>query len=81
MTSSTRRIGAVVNGRRTDKNCEKLLNKYKKSRVKEFASDDWQSYQKVIPAEKHRLGKDKTQRIERVNLNFRRHLRVSPKKK
>ena len=75
ITSSTRRIGAFVNGRRTDKNCVKLIDKYKRSDIKEFASDDWQSYQKAILAEKHRIGKDRTQRIERVNLNFRTHLK------
>ena len=31
ITSSTRRIGAFVNGRRTDKNCRKLIDKYQNS--------------------------------------------------
>jgi IS1 family transposase len=75
LTSSTRRIGAVVHGRRTDANCRKLLEKYKGSQIKQFASDDWQSYQKCVPAERHYIGKDKTQRIERKNLNFRVHLK------
>ena len=75
LTSSTRRIGAVVHGRRTDANCRKLLRKYQNSRIEQFASDDWQSYQKCVPAERHYIGKDKTQRIERKNLNFRIHLK------
>jgi insertion element IS1 protein InsB len=75
ITSSTRRIGVFINGRRTDKNCVKLVTKYKPSRVEEFASDDWQSYQKAIASEKHYIGKERTQRIERVNLNFRTHLK------
>ena len=75
LTSSTRRIGAVVNGRRTDKNCSQLLQKYQNSRVAEFASDEWQSYPKYVPADLHYVGKDKTQRIERINLNFRVHLK------
>jgi insertion element IS1 protein InsB len=75
LTSSTRRLGAVVNGRRTDKNCRRLLEKYKNSRIQQFASDRWQSYPKVVPADLHYIGKDKTQRIERVNLNFRIHLK------
>jgi insertion element IS1 protein InsB len=75
ITSSTRRIGAVVNGRRTDKNCRKLIGKYHNSSVAEFASDDWQSYQKYVPKDLHHIGKNKTQRIERVNLNFRVHLK------
>ena len=75
ITSSTRRIGAFVNGRRTDKNCAKLIEKYQTSQIKEFVSDDWQAYSKVIPAHRHYIGKDRTQRIERVNLNFRTHLK------
>jgi len=75
LTSSTRRIGAVVHGRRTDANCRKLLRKYQNSRIEQFASDDWQSYQKCVSAERHYIGKDQTQRIERKNLNFRVHLK------
>ncbi len=75
ITSSSRRIGAFVNGRRTDKNCRLLVGKYQNSQIKEFASDDWQSYQKYLPSAIHHIGKDKTQRIERVNLNFRVHLK------
>jgi len=75
ITSSSRRIGAFVNGRRNDKNCRLLVGKYQNSQIKEFASDDWQSYQKYLPSAIHHIGKDKTQRIERVNLNFRVHLK------
>ena len=75
LTSSTRRIGAVVNGRRTDKYCRQLLEKYQNSRITEFASDEWQSYPKYIPTGLHYIGKDKTQRLERTNLNFRLHLK------
>jgi IS1 family transposase/transposase-like protein len=75
LTSSTGRIGAVVNGRRTDKNCRQLLESYRNSHIGEFASDQWQSYPKYLPADLHYIGKDKTQRIERTNLNFRLHLK------
>ena len=75
LTTATRRIGAVVHGRRTDANCRKLLERYQNSRIEKFASDDWQAYQKFVPAERHYIGKDKTQRIERKNLNFRIHLK------
>ena len=75
LTSATRRIGAFVNGRRTDKNCRELLQKYQNSRIGEFASDEWQSYRKYVPSDLHYIGKDKTQRIERTNLNFRLHLK------
>lgn len=75
ITSSTGRIGAFVNGRRTDKKCRELLSKYQNSRIEEFASDQWQSYPKYVPSAIHYIGKDKTQRVERVNLNFRVHLK------
>ncbi len=75
LTASTRRIGAVVNGRRTDKSCQQLLRKYQNSRVLEFASDQWQSYPKYVPSDLHYIGKHKTQRVERTNLNFRLHLK------
>jgi IS1 family transposase/transposase-like protein len=75
ITSSTRGIGAFVNGRRTDKNCRELIGQYQNSRIQEFASDDWQSYQRFVPSEIHHIGKDKTQRIERLNLSFRVHLK------
>lgn len=75
VTSSSRRIGAVVNGRRTDQSCRELVSKYQNSSIEEFASDDWQSYPKYVPKELHHIGKNKTQRVERVNLNFRVHLK------
>lgn len=75
VTTSTRRIGAFVNGRRTDQNCRELVKKYHRSRITEFVSDDWQSYRKVLSASRHYIGKDRTQRVERVNLNFRTHLK------
>ncbi len=75
LTTSTGRIGAVVNGRGTDENCRQLLAKYQNSRIEEFASDQWQSYLKYVPASLRYDGKDKTQRIERANLNFRVHLK------
>jgi insertion element IS1 protein InsB len=37
--------------------------------------DDWGSYSKYIPPDKHRIGKGRTWKIERKNLNFRTHLK------
>ncbi|WP_394699251.1 IS1 family transposase [uncultured Desulfobacter sp.] len=36
--------------------------------IRYFHTDNWQSYSKFIPAEKHIIGKDNTWRIERRNL-------------
>ncbi len=51
------------------------MSKYQNSLIEEFASDEWQSYPKFVPSEIHHIGKDKTQRIERLNLNFPVHLK------
>ncbi len=75
ITSSTGRIGAFAGRRRTDNNCRELLSKYQNSRIQEFASDQWHGYPKHVASDIHHSGKDKTQRIERVNLNFRLHLK------
>jgi IS1 family transposase len=38
-------------------------------------TDAWDSYVKYILPNKHRIGKDRTWKIERKNLNFRTHLK------
>ena len=80
ITSATRRIGAFVTGRRTDKNCRERRRQYPNAHVQAFASDDWPSYQKYVPTALQHIGKDKTQRIERVNLNFRGQLKRLPRR-
>lgn len=67
-------IGWVV-GRRTDQTCQRLLDKLADCRVTRFYTDEWESYQKLIPSYRHWIGKLGTQRIERHNLNFRTHLK------
>lgn len=67
-------IGFVV-GRRTDHSCQRLLDKVAECQVTRFYTDDWESYQKLIPEYRHWIGKQGTQRIERQNLNFRTHLK------
>jgi insertion element IS1 protein InsB len=37
--------------------------------------DNWGSYSKYLPQNKHYIGKDRTWKIERKNLNFRIHLK------
>ncbi len=67
-------IGFVV-GRRTDHSCQRLLDKLEGCQVTRFYTDDWESYEKLIPEHRHWIGKMGTQRIERQNLNFRTHLK------
>ena len=68
-------ILAYHNGRRTDDSCEKLMQKLEPFPIQLYHTDDWQSYRKFIPQDKHIVGKDNTWKIERKNLNFRTHLK------
>ncbi len=70
-----RRMLAFSLGRRTDETCRKLLVKLKPIQITRFYSDNWDSYQNLIPSFRHWIGKSGTQRIERQNLNFRTHLK------
>jgi insertion element IS1 protein InsB len=71
----SRQIVAWVIGRRTDETCRRLLRQLRRCQVLRFCTDDWESYQKLIPEARHWTGKQWTQRIERQNLNFRTHLK------
>jgi len=70
--------GAVLawqNGKRTDENCARLMEKLSIFPIRFFYTDNWQSYGKYISPEKHVIGKDNTWKIERRNLNFRTHIK------
>ncbi|MCP4157853.1 MAG: IS1 family transposase [bacterium] len=68
-------IPARHNGRRTDESCSRLTDKLSVFRITRYYTDDWQSYRKYIPPERHVIGKADTWRIERRNLNFRTHIK------
>ena len=68
-------ILAYQNGRRTDESCGMLIDKLSVFPIRYYFTDDWQSYSKYIPADKHIIGKDNTWKIERKNLNFRTHIK------
>jgi insertion element IS1 protein InsB len=70
-----RKVVAFVNGRRTDRSCERLLEKLRGCRVTRYHSDDWQSYRKHMPPKRHHVGKEGTRHIERRNLDFRLRLK------
>jgi insertion element IS1 protein InsB len=70
-----KQVTAFVNGRGTDHNCAALLKQLAESRVERFHTDKWESYLKLLPQEKHVIGKDGTRHIERHNLNFRTHVK------
>ncbi|KAA6336317.1 hypothetical protein EZS27_015509 [termite gut metagenome] len=63
------------NGKRTDKDFLILWNSLKMFDIANYHTDAWGSYSKYIPPDQLRVGKDKTWKIERKNLNFRTHLK------
>lgn len=70
-----KQITAFVLGRRTDASCRRLVNQHRRCQVRTFHTDDWQSYRKYLPPNKHQVHKSGTQRIERRNLDFRTRLK------
>lgn len=71
----SQQIVAWTIGRRTDQSCRRLLKQLRRCQILRFCTDDWESYEKLIPEAQHWTGKQWTQRIERRNLNFRTHLK------
>ena len=73
-----RQTGIVLahqNGKRTDAMCKELVKKLQVFPIRSYSTDNWQSYAKYIPSAHHHIGKDQTWKIERMNLNFRTHLK------
>ena len=68
-------IIAWHNGKRTDRDFLQLLDYMKDIPIPRYYTDDWGSYSRYLPKEKHVTGKDQTWKIERKNLNFRTHIK------
>lgn len=74
-----RKSGVVVawhNGSRGKESLEALLEKMRIFPINSYSTDDWVSYLSLLPADKYYIGKDRTWKIERKNLNFRTHLKL-----
>jgi IS1 family transposase len=71
----THEILAFQIGKRNDASCKSLMKKLEHLEVDTFCTDDWKSYKKHIPAEKHVISKAKTTHIERRNRDFRTHIK------
>jgi insertion element IS1 protein InsB len=69
----SKKVLGFVFGRRTDEMFRVLLAKL--FNITHYDTDDWQSYSKYLPSDKHTISKSQTQNIERENLNFRTHLK------
>jgi insertion element IS1 protein InsB len=68
-------ILAWHNGGRTDADFLKLQTYLSQIPIDLYFTDNWGSYARLIPGEQHYIGKNKTWKIERKNLNFRIHLK------
>jgi insertion element IS1 protein InsB len=71
----TRVILAYTFGRRADKVFKTLKRLLEPFQITNFYTDDWGSYERCLPAEKHTIGKKNTQAIERKNLTLRTRIK------
>ncbi|TQI87566.1 insertion element IS1 protein InsB [Serratia marcescens] len=62
-------------GPRTNETCRELLTLLKPFNIGMITSDDWGSYARKVPKEKHLTGNIFTQRIERNNLTLRTRIK------
>ena len=72
---STGVVLAFVFGKRTEAVCQSLMDKLAPFDIKRYYTDDWGSYRKLIPPDKHIVGKQYTQKIENKNLLFRTRIK------
>ena len=74
-----RKSGVIVawqTGNRKDETLKMLLDKVNHLPISICCTDDWGAYKRCFPVEyTHLIGKDKTWKIERKNLNFRTHIK------
>ncbi|WNT52867.1 IS1 family transposase [Shigella dysenteriae] len=66
---------AYTFGPRTDETCRELLALLTPFNIRMITSDDWGSYGREVPKDKHLTGKIFTQRIERNNLTLRTRIK------
>ncbi|ASG89420.1 IS1 family transposase [Salmonella enterica] len=66
---------AYTFGPRTDETCRELLALLTPFHIGMITSDDWGSYSREVPKDKHLTGKIFTQRIERNNLTLRTRIK------
>ena len=66
---------AYTFGPRTDETCRELLALLEPFTIGMITSDDWGSYGREVPQDKHLTGKIFTQRIERNNLTLRTRIK------
>ncbi len=67
----TDEILAYSCGSRSAKTVQQLLNQLKAVEIQEYCTDHWKAFTKVLPPEKHKIGKAYTKQIEGVNTCIR----------
>ena len=70
-----KKILAFVIDRRTDDACQRIVRMLSLYTIEHIYTDNWDSYTKYVDPQCHIISKVETQRIERMNLNFRTHLK------
>jgi insertion element IS1 protein InsB len=68
-------ILARHSGKRQDRDFLALWELLKPCPIQKYHTDAWDAYSKYIPPHRHWIGKDRTWKFERKNLNFRTHLK------
>ena len=72
---STGKVLAYVFGRRKDEVFLQLKKLLEPFGIKRYCTDGWGAYQRHLPAERHEIGKRKTQRIEQKHLRLRTRIK------
>ena len=62
---------AYTFGKRQDTVFEELKTLLEPLGIRRYYTDDWGAYERHLEADKHEVGKQNTQKIERKNLNWR----------
>ena len=74
MDRSARRTVAWVIGGRDAATFKRLYDKVKHLKTCVFYTDDWNAFAKILPRDRHVIGKAHTITIEQDNSNTRHHL-------
>ena len=75
LITKTGGVLAYTFGPRNDETCSELLALLTPFNIGMITSDDWGSYAREVPEEKHLTGKIFTQHIERNNLTLRTRIK------
>ena len=75
LDQATKKVIAYVFGPRTDETFKRLLKLVEHLSIAHIFTDDWKAYERCLTNVGHTVSKKFTQNIERMNLNFRTHIK------